>query len=134
MADEALPRYQVGDQCYPTKQAAADAWIARFTPYQIMAQFEEGAPQAALVVPVSVHVPENGDPGSVEYEIQGLETWSTKQVYLNWYAVECPAPVIAPEFNATSIGYAFVWGLGAVLMLWALGYAIGAARTAVGKA
>lgn len=40
------------------------------------------------------------------------------------------------ELGVTSagIGYAFAWGLGTVLLLWALGYAIGAAKTVIGKA
>jgi hypothetical protein len=89
MAD-ALPRYQVGDQCYDGAQAAGQAWLARQEPYYINVDFGFGdGIESAAFMPVSIDVPDNGDPAQVLYEVTGLASGSTDSRALAWYPVPC---------------------------------------------
>ena len=51
-----------------------------------------------------------------------------------WVTVAETIDYAALGITAPELLYAFTWGAGAVLAMWAIGYAVGAASTAVGKA
>lgn len=53
------------------------------------------------------------------------------------FTIQADREFATPEelgVTTAGISQAFIWGLGAVILLWSLGYAIGALKTAIGKA
>lgn len=51
-----------------------------------------------------------------------------------WVALSDTVDWTALGVTAADILYVFSWGSGSVLALWAIGYAVGAACSAIGKA
>lgn len=133
-----MPGYLSGGQCYPTKWEAIEVLASTAVPFprtvdgvesicRMRAWGETGNDETAqLALVCEAPDPEGG-------------TMLTHFTAVDFPAVPCPE-VTTPEALAVvgitpaDTGLAFTFGLTAVLTLWALGYAINAAKALIRKA
>lgn len=119
-----------GGACYPTYGDAA-ASIVPITPQHYGTEMNGAGQMCLYRYALSSY---QGESGTELFWIRDPITYACNTE--GYEVLPNAVPTIAPcdyQLDAEGIGYAFSWGFGAVVLLWSMGYAIGAALKVIRK-
>jgi hypothetical protein len=126
-----MPSYQQHGQCYATAKDAAAAWIAHYTP------ITNTPSSGCFIVPLPT-LTGTTDVPTVTFKFTRLAGTCPVPVdaVMTYHPVACtgvdqPTTLGLLGWSTETVTASFAWGFGAVMLVWGLAYAIGAARRVI---